>query len=47
MNNAVDLLAKQGLLPTSPHLIVADVTAPPPMGRRRPSFEQPIASLPH
>ena len=29
MNNAVDLLAKQGLLPTSPHLIVADITAPP------------------
>ena len=28
-NNAVDLLAKQGLLPTSPHLIVADITAPP------------------
>ena len=29
MNNAVDLLAKQGLLPTSPHLVVADITAPP------------------
>ena len=29
MNNAVDLLAKQGLLPTSPHLFVADITAPP------------------
>ena len=29
MNNAVDLLAKQGLLPTSPHLVVADIAAPP------------------
>ena len=29
MNNAVDLLAKQGLLPSSPHLIVADIYAPP------------------
>ena len=29
MNNAVDLLAKQGLLPSSPHLVIADIAAPP------------------
>ena len=29
MNNRVDLLAKQGLLPTSPALCVADISAPP------------------
>ena len=29
MNNAVDLLAKQGLLPTSPRLVIADIAAPP------------------
>ena len=29
MNNRVDLLAKQGLLPTSPALHIADISAPP------------------
>ena len=29
MNNCVDLLAKQGLLPQSPTLVVADITTPP------------------
>ena len=29
MNNHVDLLAKQGLLPTSPALRIADISAPP------------------
>ena len=29
MNNAVDTLAKQGLQPTSPHLLIADISAPP------------------
>ena len=29
MNNCVDLLAKQGLLPGSPALLVADIVAPP------------------
>ena len=29
MNNRVDLLAKQGLLPTSPALRIADISAPP------------------
>ena len=29
MNNQVDLLAKQGLLPTSPALLITDIAAPP------------------
>ena len=29
MNNTVDLLAKQGLLPASPHLVIADIKPPP------------------
>lgn len=29
MNNQVDLLAKEGLKPESPHLVITDISAPP------------------